>query len=248
MGKNIIIAGASSGIGKKLSIEIAKLGGNSILVGRNEANLISTLDCLQNINQSHKYYVCDFSNFSKTIDTFDQISLEAKEISGLVWCAGSELVKLTKLIEEDDIKNTFAVVYNGIIGASKSLSKKNFWSRSGGSMILISSVSAIRSNEGMLLYSTAKSAMSGITKSLAIELSKNKVRVNSLILGAVKTAMHERITKFLTSDSISDYENKHLLGFGNISDILPMIIFLLSDASRWMTGSEIVLDGGFNSK
>ena len=99
----------------------------------------------------------------------------------------------------------------------------------------------------MLVYSAAKASLSGILKSLTLDLSIYNTRINSLILGAVKTEMHERITKNFNSDALNDYQNKHLLGFGEVGDITPMIMFLLCEGSSWMTGSEIILDGGFTS-
>ena len=87
-----------------------------------------------------------------------------------------------------------------------------------------------------------------MTKSLAIELSKGGTRVNSLILGAVETEMHKRITKNMSQDTLRDYEQKHLLGFGSTNDINPIIVYLMSDISRWTTGSEILIDGGYITK
>ena len=165
-----------------------------------------------------------------------------------MWSAGRELIKPTRLISEEDISQTFGTITNGLLGASKIFCSKNFWPSSGGSLLLVSSVSAMRSNHGMAVYSGAKAALSGIMKSLSVELSSRNVRVNCILLGAIKTEMHQRIIKYLNEDSLIEYEQKHLLGFGELEDINPMIIHMLSDASSWMTGSNIVLDGGFNAK
>jgi len=247
--KNIIIAGATSGIGRSSARRIAKLGGNIILIGRDINKLENFFKTIKsNKTQNNSFYNCDLSDFNATYKTFVQINKDYENIHSLIWSAGSEMIKLSRLIDDSDVKNVFNVISNGIMGACKAFCNKKFWSDSGGSVVFLSSVSSIRSTEGMLLYSAAKSSLSGITKSLALELSKYNVRVNNVILGAIKTEMHDRITKFLSNESKESYEKKHLFGFGELDDVNSLLVYLVSDVSRWMTGSEVLLDGGLLSK
>lgn len=244
-GKTFIIAGGSSGIGSALAKHISELNGSLVLIGRDKKRLENVCNGLKkNNNQYHYIYDCDLGNFKKTYDLFLNIKKNHSKVDGLVWLAGSELIKQTALIDSNDIEKIFNVTVNGLMGSAKAFCSKNYWPDTGGSVVLASSVSSIRSSPGMLLYSAAKSAMSGATKSLSLELSKNKVRVNNIILGAVETEMHDRITKYYNQESINRYKDKHLFGFGKKEDVSGLIIYLLSDSSRWMTGSNIVFDGG----
>lgn len=247
-GKTIIVAGASSGIGRSVSEKIAKLNGNVILISRRAEKLKAVATSInKSNNQNHYYYSCDLANYDLTLDLFQKIKKNHKPIDGIVWAAGSELIKITRLTTKNDIHNTFGTIYNGLLSAAKIFCSNKFWSDSGGTMVLISSVSSIRSNNGMLVYSTAKASLKGALKSLSLDLSKYKTRINSILLGAVETEMHNRITKNFNDKILNDYKNKHLFGFGKVDDITPMVIFLLSEGSSWMTGSEITLDGGFTA-
>ena len=112
----------------------------------------------------------------------------------------------------------------------------------------MSSISSILGTTGLGYYSAIKSSINSICNSMAIELSTKKIRVNSILAGAIEdTYIHQDITEKLSKDFVKKYETKHLLGFGKAEDISHMVSFLLSPASRWITGSSIVVDGGFST-
>ena len=97
----------------------------------------------------------------------------------------------------------------------------------------------------MSLYSGVRGALDATVRSLAVELAPQQVRVNAIVGGAIETPMHTQITAPLGPDSISQYESKHLLKFGHPSDISHAAIYLLSDASKWVTGTQLTVDGGY---
>jgi len=246
LGKNIIFAGGSSGIGAESAKLAANLGANVILIARNDKNLIKVKNSLKTKkNQSHEAIICDLSNFDFVSEIFSKIRLNHGLIDGIVWTAGEEIIKQPRATKIDDINKAFGASIFGLLGASKTFSSKRFWNQGCSSIILISSVASIKPNYGMTFYSASKASISGIMKSMSVDLSKYNTRVNSLILGAIKTEMHNRITSRMNEEMINSYEKKHLFGFGQTKDISPMIIYLLSDASKWITGSEFVLDGGY---
>ena len=98
---------------------------------------------------------------------------------------------------------------------------------------------------GMAVYGASKSSFFGMINPLAKELSDYNTRINLLLMGAIKTEMHERIVSKTSKKALGNYENRHLLGFGDTSDVTPMLIFLLSDLSKWITGTQITVDGGY---
>jgi NAD(P)-dependent dehydrogenase (short-subunit alcohol dehydrogenase family) len=118
----------------------------------------------------------------------------------------------------------------------------------GASIVLMSSVAAYRGQIGMALYSASKGAVDAATRSLACELAPRGIRVNSLVTGAVKTEMHERTATAMPAEALAQYEAKHLLGFGEPADVAAVAAFLLADASRWVTGANWVVDGGYLAK
>ena len=110
----------------------------------------------------------------------------------------------------------------------------------------MSSIVSILGTTGLAYYSAIKSSINSICNSMAIEFASKGIRVNSILAGAVETNMHKEITEILSKDFIEKYERKHLLGFGKAEDISQMVSFLLSPGSRWITGSSIIIDGGFS--
>ena len=111
----------------------------------------------------------------------------------------------------------------------------------------MSSIASILGTTGLGYYSAIKSSINSICNSMAIELAAKGIRVNAILAGAVETNMHTKITEQLSRDLMEKYESKHLLGFGKAEDISNMVSFLLSPASRWITGSSIIVDGGFSA-
>jgi NAD(P)-dependent dehydrogenase (short-subunit alcohol dehydrogenase family) len=97
----------------------------------------------------------------------------------------------------------------------------------------------------MALYASARGAVESLVKSSAHELASQNKRINSIRAGAVKTEMHARLTANLSQEQIEAYENEHLLGFGETKDIAEVVLFLLSERSKWITGTSIDVDGGF---
>jgi NAD(P)-dependent dehydrogenase (short-subunit alcohol dehydrogenase family) len=100
----------------------------------------------------------------------------------------------------------------------------------------------------MVAYSAAKAAVDGMVRALAAELAGRRIRVNSIISGAVATAMHNDFVETVNATLVDNYRNLHLLGFGEPSDIADAATFLLSDASTWITGTSLVVDGGYTAK
>ena len=247
--KNIIITGGSSGIGLSVAKVASEFGASLIIVGRDETKLKKAVTSFKNaINQDHRYFKCDLSSFNESNELFNQLRSKYSHINGIVWSAGSELIKSTRIISDEDVMRTFGASNFGFLGAAKSFSSKRFWkSKDEGSIVIISSIASRKSMPGMAVYGASKSSYSGMLSPLAKELACYNTRINSLLLGAVKTNMHKRISKQTSTESLTDYENRHLFGFGETSDVSPMVIFLLSNLSKWITGTEIVVDGGYSA-
>lgn len=236
-GKNILITGASSGIGRGICIDTSKMGANIHLMARNEERLIETLDQME--GKSHRYYVADLRNKDEIISLVDNLPL----LDGVVLCAGIIKTMPVKNINEDALEEIFNVnIMADIRMVSRMLKKKKL--AKGASIIFISSVSTFNVKVGNSLYSATKGAVNSFAKAMALEVAKQEMRVNCIQPGFIPS-------NILSKGAIEEdaflkyYAERHPLGFGTPSDIANTCIYLLSDAARWVTGSIFTIDGGY---
>ena len=240
MSKKILVTGASSGIGREVSIKLSRLGYTCILIGRNLNELELTLTLMSGTN--HLILSGDIND-----QTFiDYITSQVDELTGIVHSAGIIKLSPIKFINKADFEkimntNLFAPFFitQALIKIKKLLNDS--------SIIFISSISGpIVGSKGNLMYSASKSAINGIVKVMALELAEKKIRVNAISAGMVYSEMwNENNTNSVSSEQLSLDSKKYPLGYGEPSDVASLVSFLISRESKWITGSTIILDGGF---
>jgi len=239
-----LITGASSGIGEKCAVELSQ-NGRIILSGRN----YDKLDIVRNkcINSNdHLIWCIDLAN--NRMDIFNSLSSFLKEndivIESFIHCAGiTKILPLRNFIPQyvDQIFNTNILSALEILRVL--LKKDNKGSLT--NIVLISGLWSIRGDIGNSIYAASKGAINSLVCSLAQELAP-KVRVNAILPGAILTPMTMNL---LLNSELSDKISKdYPLGLGTLEDIVNYIIFLLSEKSRWITGQNIVIDGGRSTK
>ena len=243
--KTIIVTGASSGIGRQCAIDCSKMGAKVILIARNQERLEETLGSLD--NNDHQVYSYDLTQIDGIKDLVNEIVSSNGKINGLIHAAGIEITKPIKLLEPCD----FEMIYrtNNLSGFElmRQLSSiKNM--NKGGSIIFISSITAIIGRSGVAAYAASKGAMISATKSFALELAKRQIRVNCISPGTILTPMMQNYLNDLDEISRQKRVDGFPLGLGETTDISNACIYLLSDASRWITGQNIIIDGGYTIK
>ena len=243
--KTIIVTGASSGIGRQCAIDCSKMGAKVILIARNQERLEETLASLD--NNDHQVYSYDLTQIDGIKDLVNEIVSSNGKINGLIHAAGIEITKPIKLLEPCD----FEMIYktNNLSGFElmRQLSSiKNM--NKGGSIIFISSITAIIGRSGVAAYAASKGAMISATKSFALELANRQIRVNCISPGTILTPMMQNYLNDLDEISRQKRVDGFPLGLGETTDISNACIYLLSDASRWITGQNIIIDGGYTIK
>ena len=243
--KTIIVTGASSGIGRQCAIDCSKMGAKVILIARNQERLEETLGSLD--NNDHQVYSYDLTQIDGIKDLANEIVSSNGKINGLIHAAGIEITKPIKLLEPCD----FEMIYrtNNLSGFElmRQLSSiKNM--NKGGSIIFISSITAIIGRSGVAAYAASKGAMISATKTFALELAKRQIRVNCISPGTILTPMMQNYLNDLDEISRQKRVDGFPLGLGETTDISNACIYLLSDASRWITGQNIIIDGGYTIK
>jgi NAD(P)-dependent dehydrogenase (short-subunit alcohol dehydrogenase family) len=165
-------------------------------------------------------------------------------LDGIVHCAGVEIVAPLRLTGDADYRRAMMAADSAFAILRAAASKGVM--ADGGSIVLMSSVAAHRGTAGMVAYSAGKAAVEGMVRAAAAELAPRKIRVNAIAAGAFRSPMHLRILdRMPAADGIDAYAAAHPLGFGNVDDVRDAALYLLSDAARWITGTTMVVDGGY---
>jgi len=244
--KNILVTGASSGIGRETSILLSQLGANVILVARRESELLKTLDLMENKSQ-HLVEPFDLTNFEDISAWIREIAKKTQGLHGLVHCAGVQITKPVRFIGVADINNLFSININAALGLAKIFCQKNIYLPNS-SIVFLASAAGFIGNSGLSVYSASKGAVIALTKSLAMEFVRNTIRVNCIAPGLVKTEMFEKWVLTLTEEQKLKNLDQYPLGIGTPRDIANAVVFLLSDAARWITGTTLVVDGGYTAQ
>ncbi len=239
-GKNILVTGASSGIGRETSIECAKMGANVIITARNKDRLTQVFETLcSDIGQNHKMVIADLSSS----EGIDSLISEIDSLDGISLNAGIVKTLPIKYIDQNVFQYTLNVNMVGpILLIQKLLKKKKVNKR--GSIVFTSSISGVFvSKVGNTMYGVSKSGLSAFMKGLALEIAPKGIRSNSVNPGYVQTGILSE--GIITEDDLKkNLESYPMRRFGKPEDVAFAIIYLLSDASSWVTGHTLVVDGG----
>jgi NAD(P)-dependent dehydrogenase (short-subunit alcohol dehydrogenase family) len=213
-----------------------------MIAGLHEGRLEECLSMLS--GDGHMKFACTFDDADQVCEWIKSLLEIIGSLDGVFHCAGIELIRPIRMTKQAQLLDVFGSSLFAAFGLARGLSQKNVMN-DGSSIVFMSSVAGIVGQSGMTAYSAAKAGIDGFVRSLACELAPRKIRVNSIVAGAIKTAMHERLTHGSNDESIMKYEQMHLLGLGEVEDIAQCAVYLLGPASRWITGSSLVIDGGY---
>lgn len=236
--KTILVTGASSGIGRSIAIESSKMGAKLILIGRDQLRLEMTLSELS--GNGHCYYVCDITHENDVIAFLERCPL----VNGLVHAAGVGLTLPFKFTSTGELRRIMDVNFEAPVLLTQKLLKNKKISKQGSIVYLSSIDGVITGHIGNSVYSASKGALTGMAKSQAVELAKQNIRVNCILPGRVDTPLLNRGN--ISVEQVN--ENKELYPlkrYARPEEIAYYAIYLLSDASSFTTGSNLIIDGGF---
>ena len=240
--KTILVTGASSGIGQQCAIDCSKMGAKVIFIGRNEERLTQTLSLVK--GEGHIAYRYDFSDLDGIKDLVTRIVTENGKFDGIICSAGIERTAPTKLLKSSDYEELFKVNTLSAFELVKQITTiKNF--NNGGAIVFISSITSIIARKGTAADSASKGAIISGAKVFAAELANRNIRVNCISPGTILTPLMQNYLAQLSEEDYKKRVSGFPLGLGETTDISSACVFLLSDASRWITGQNLIIDGGF---
>ncbi len=242
-GENILVTGASDGLGKAICLLLNSLGANVIGIARNESKLEQLKEEMA-YKEKFSYVIRDLSiDIDELPNLVSKIAKEYGKLTGLVYAAGKLELLPIKALDSNSIDSLYNVNFKSLLMTTKGFTDKRN-SLENSSIVYISSISSILGIKGMISYSTSKGAINSLVKTLAVEVSNRKIRVNSILPGHVETNMTLQNKDANSKEYLNELETMYPLGLGEPEDIANIVTFLLSDKSRWITGQNIVVDGG----
>lgn len=231
-GKTILVTGASSGLGRQVAVRCSRQGARLVISGRDATRLQATFGQLQ--GEGHVQLRADLT----VAEERNHLIAAAGRLEGLVHCAGKQKHCLVRQLSEPLMTDMYQVNFLAPLMLTQGLLQANAITQRG-SILFILSTAAHIGTPGLGPYSAMKSGLLGIIKCLALEQARRGIRVNGISPSAIATPMWDDHQQHL-----EEQKARHPLGLGTPDDVSNGVIYLLSDASRWVTGTSLVMDGG----
>ncbi len=241
-GKTILITGASSGIGRETAIQAAAAGASLVITGRDKSRLEETLASLSRHPSPvtrHETFVADLTRETE----LDALVQAAPVLNGIVHCAGIVGPLPVKFVTQADIDRMFAINYHVPVNLTgKLLRKKKI--ADGGSLVFMSTIAVRNPYFGGALYSGSKAALEAYSKTIALEQAGRGIRSNCIRAGLVATPMIENPSEEkMQEEALDRYLKRYPMGIGQPADVAMTIVYFLSDASKWVSGTTLVMGG-----
>ena len=241
-GKRILVTGASGGMGHETSVLLSKLGAKVVLCDMNEEILQRTYSMLE--GEGHAMYVFNLGDIDPLEGIIKQITSEQGPFNGFAHCAGIAPMRPLKMTKKEDIIHVMDANLFSFIEIVRCITKKGCFV-DGGSIVAISSTASIQGKQSKVAYSASKAGLDGAIRCLVCDLKKKKIRVNSIMPCWVNTRMYKGyIDRYPDTFEVQEIHEKQYMGVTEPIEVANTIAFLLSDATKTITGTSILIDGG----
>lgn len=238
-GRKILVTGASSGIGRACALGLCAAGADVAAIGRSEATL-ADLGL-----PASRLFLADLTDEAQVKAATVRIKSELGPLDGCVFAAGIHTFRPFFLESFTDIQRPWALNFQGNLGLLARLLKARMLAK-GSSLVLFSSAAAQKAGAGAVSYAASKGAIESATRALALELASQRIRINAISAGVVRTPMSERFLGKLSTEQVAALEARHPMGFGSAQSIAGPTMFLLSSQAMWITGAILSVDGGYS--
>ena len=237
--KKILVTGASSGIGRAIAIALDQQGATVVITGRNKEKLEATKKEMSASVQSVSVDLVESTQLTALVDAVENLD-------GVCHCAGIVSPFPVKFLQQKNLDEVFKINYEvPVLLTAELLRKKKL--NTGCALLFMSSVSSDFSYKGGAVYAGSKAALEVFCRNVAIEHASKKMRANCIQAAMVKTEVYSQSEEFVSKELMGKHEQEYPLGVGSADDIAHAALFLMSDASRWITGTTLTMDGGLTA-
>lgn len=237
-GENFVVTGASSGMGRQIAIELASAGANVLAIARGKDALVTLQNSYPDKIVIAQSDVCEKETIELEVSDF---VTKYGKIKGLVHAAGISGLTPLRCYDEMEAKKIMDISFwSGVF--LMHICSKSKYSISGASFVLFSSVRAKHTDKGLFAYASAKAAIEVAVRTFAKEIANRKLRINTVSPGLVNTNMTSDLAE---THNLSEVMQNTILGQGTPNDVSGSVLFLLSDRAKWITGTDIIVDGGY---
>lgn len=243
-GRTVLVTGASSGLGRGIADLAARLGARVILVGRDAARLEAAQKSL--VGEGHRVEAFDLQQTDAIAGWLKELAQRHGALHGLVHSAGLLVTKPVRMQTAADWELAMRVNVSAGAALVKGFRQRGVYAGSG-SIVFLSSVMGLTGQPGQVVYSATKGALVAMTRSLALELARESIRVNCVAPAVVEAGMSGDLQKTVSPEQFALITAQHPLGLGRAEDVANAVAFLLADTARWITGTTLVVDGGYTA-
>jgi NAD(P)-dependent dehydrogenase (short-subunit alcohol dehydrogenase family) len=244
-GKRILITGATSGIGRETALQASRMGATVALTARRAEVLDEVLLSLD--GAGHTAVPCDLTDTAAIPELVRTVADRLGGLDGLVHAAGVHSTVRLRDVQAGHVNELMNTNVTTAFMLAKGFRHKQVRGPSP-SMVFLSSAAGLVGQPGVSVYAASKGAIVSFTKSLAMELAREGIRVNCVCPGVVETAMTDDLRVVIGETAFEQVRSLHPLGIGTALDVANSIVFLLSDASQWITGTALRVDGGYTAR
>lgn len=244
-GRTIVVTGASSGIGRSTAVLASERGARIVAVGRSADALRATRDLLS--GEGHEQLVLDVTSTDALLPAFLDIVDRGGPLDGLVHAAGIHAATPLRTLTAAQTARIFDVNVTSALMLCKAFRHRKVRGPDPG-IVLLSSAVGLVGEAGVSVYAASKAAVASLAQSLALELAREDIRVNSVAAGIVETPLTDRLRATVGDERWRRIGEAHPLGIGTADDVAQAAAFLVSPAARWITGTSLVVDGGYTAQ